>query len=78
MDGEGKGGGGERRKEGEDGHKKMFAVDIQVITQYASTENTYCEKVTTDISIATTNASDSLVVVFFFATGEREEGSVNQ
>jgi hypothetical protein len=39
--------------------------DVQVITQYARTENADCEEVTAQISIAAKNASDCLVAVFF-------------
>jgi hypothetical protein len=54
------------------GWEKMVHIktwgDVQVITQYARAENARCEEVTTQISIATTNASDCLVAVFFCVT----------
>jgi hypothetical protein len=51
----------------------MRGDDVQVITQYARTENAHCEEVTAQISIAAKNASDCLVAVFFCvtSTGER-------
>jgi len=53
----------DRGKEGDKTEKN--AGDVQVVTQYPRTKNAHGEEVTTQITIATKNASDCLVAVFF-------------
>ena len=62
-------------EKGEEGLKEREKRgNAQMISQYSRTENACGEEVTTQTSVATENAGDCLVVVFFNVVSQSEAG----